>query len=112
MNCCNDYGKCDKNRDCPARQPAKVAVAKPLYRRCDVMGVCQSPDAECAANCLLHDPLPNQSFGLANRLTGDEHEEPIGWLETALMWAVMSLAVGLLLVLIGGAVGFLWGWLS
>jgi len=57
MSCC-DYNHCNQGRDCPVRaKPAdnQVATLRPMYRRCDVMGVCQSPDAECKANCLLHE---------------------------------------------------------
>jgi hypothetical protein len=65
MNCCDEYccnDGCNQGRNCPARKttqiiPAKVAKAKPMYRRCDVMGICQAPDAECAANCILHDTI-------------------------------------------------------
>jgi hypothetical protein len=60
MNCCDQYGACNQGRDCPVRtQPGSntVATLRPLYRRCDVMGVCQSPDAECQANCILHDAV-------------------------------------------------------
>ena len=60
MNCCDQYGACNQGRDCPVRsQPAdnQVATLRPMYRRCDVMGACQSPDAECKANCLLHDAV-------------------------------------------------------
>lgn len=66
MNCCDQSlpsgNGCNQGRECPARKtgqiiPAKVAVAKPMYRLCDIMGVCQSPDAECAANCILHDTI-------------------------------------------------------
>jgi hypothetical protein len=57
MSCC-DY-ECNQGRDCPVRAkppaPLPTAAPVPLYRRCDVHGVCQSPDAECNANCLLHD---------------------------------------------------------
>ena len=58
MSCC-DY-QCNQGRDCPVRTQAAsntVATLRPLYRRCDVMGVCQSPDAECKANCILHDAV-------------------------------------------------------
>lgn len=72
MNCCDQSltkgNGCNQGRQCPVRgqvssaQPvalpgaARVAVAKPLYRRCDVAGVCQSPDASCLADCLLASP--------------------------------------------------------
>ena len=92
MNCC-DY-ECNQGRDCPVRTPAKVATAKPLYRRCDVGGICPRPDANCKAECLLSAEL----------------DDGIGWLESAGMWTVLSLAVGLLLVLLGGAAGFVYGW--
>ena len=52
MSCC-DYNQCDQSRNCPVRAPAKVAVARPLYRRCDVGGVCPRPDAQCEAECEL-----------------------------------------------------------
>ena len=66
MSCC-DY-TCNQGRDCPVRtKPAsnQVATVRPLYRRCDVMGVCQSPDAECKANCRLHDAVtdPHMATG-------------------------------------------------
>jgi hypothetical protein len=63
MSCC-DYNHCNQGRDCPVRaKPAdnQVATLRPMYRRCDVMGVCQSPDAECKANCLLHDQTHAQT---------------------------------------------------
>jgi len=96
MSCCDDFGNCDQGRNCPVRAPAKVATAKPLYRRCDVGGICPRPDAKCQAECLL----------------SAEPDESIGWLESAVMWALLSLAVGLLLVLLGGAAGFVYGWLA
>jgi len=96
MSCCDDFGNCDQGRNCPVRAPAKVTVAKPLYRRCDVGGVCPRPDAQCRAECLL----------------STEPDNSIGWLESAVMWVVLSLAVGLLLVLLGGAAGFVYGWLA
>jgi len=49
MSCC-DY-QCNQGRNCPVRQPAKVATARPLYRRCDVGGACPQPDAQCQADC-------------------------------------------------------------
>jgi hypothetical protein len=91
MNCC-DY-QCNQGRDCPVRAPAKVATAKPLYRRCDIGGVCPRPDAQCEAECLL----------------STEPVEQIGWLEEVVMYTVMTLAVGLLLVLAAGAAGYVWG---
>jgi hypothetical protein len=90
MSCC-DY-QCNQGRDCPVRT-AKVATAKPLYRRCDVGGPCPRPDAQCEAECLL----------------SADYGEPISRLEEIVMYVVITLAVGLLLVLAGGAVGFLWG---
>jgi hypothetical protein len=51
MSCC-DY-QCNQGRDCPVRQPAKVATARPLYRRCDVGGACPQPDAQCQTDCEL-----------------------------------------------------------
>jgi hypothetical protein len=61
MSCCDDFGNCDQGRDCPVRQPAKVATARPLYRRCDVGGACFQPDAQCAAECKLA-PVDNSQL--------------------------------------------------
>ena len=95
MNCC-DYNQCNQGRNCPARAPAKVATAKPLYRRCDSGGPCPKPDAQCQAECLL---------------SADYYGEPISKTGEALMWLILTLAVGLLLVLTGGALGYIWGML-
>jgi len=94
MSCC-DY-QCNQGRDCPVRTiqaPAKVAVAWPLYRRCDIGGACPRPDVQCEAECLL----------------SAEPVEQIGKLEEVVMYTVMTLAVGLLLVLAAGAAGYVWG---
>ena len=94
MNCC-DYNDCNQGRDCPVRTPqapAKVAVANPLYRRCDIAGVCPQPDAECHERCLL----------------AAEDGESLTQMETVAIWLVTTLAVGLVLVLLGGVVGFLY----
>lgn len=89
MSCC-DY-KCDQGRSCPVRA-AKVATAKPLTRICDIGGTCPQTEP-CKAECLL----------------SADYGEPISRLEEVVMYIVITLAVGLLLVLAGGAVGFLWG---
>ena len=72
MSCC-DYNDCRQGRDCPVRAatPAanNVATLRPMYRRCDVMGVCQSPDAECQANCLLYDQVQPSMVAEPQRLT-------------------------------------------
>ena len=94
MSCC-DYNDCNQGRDCPARgaqAPAKVAVAKPLYRRCDIAGVCPKPDAECRERCLL----------------SPDDGQPLTQAENVAIWLVTALAGGLLLVLLGGVVGFLY----
>lgn len=96
MNCCNQYGQCNQGRDCPVRTtqaPAKVAIARPLYRRCDIAGVCPQPDAECHERCLL---------------ATDDNGEALTQMETVAIWLVTTLAVGLVLVLLGGVVGFLY----
>ncbi|MEY4345275.1 MAG: hypothetical protein RL032_1107 [Pseudomonadota bacterium] len=93
MSCC-DY-QCNQGRNCPVRKPAQVATAKPLYRRCDIGGACPRPDAKCETECLL----------------SNEPVEQIGWLEEAVMYTVMTLAVSLLLVIAGGAAGYVWGML-
>ena len=93
MSCC-DYN-CDQGRDCPVRgpqAPAKVATAKPLYRRCDIEGACPQPDDQCRERCML----------------AVHEDEPLGQLETVALWLVTTLAVGLVLVLLGGVVGYLW----
>lgn len=95
MSCC-DYNDCNQGRDCPARgtqAPAKVAVARPLYRRCDIDGVCKQPDAQCRERCLL---------------SSDEDGEVLTQLEQVVAWLVTTLAAGLVLVLLGGVVGYLY----
>ena len=91
MSCC-DY-QCNQGRDCPVRAPAKVATAKPLYRRCDSGGPCAKPDAQCQAECQL----------------SADYGEPLSAMEESAMWLILTAAVGLLLVLTGGALGYIWG---
>lgn len=85
MSCC-DYNDCRQGRDCPVRAPAKVAVARPLYRKCDVMGVCQSPDAECQANCRLHDAAAQPGMAPVNE--ADLTLDFVAW--TLVVTAVMA----------------------
>jgi hypothetical protein len=106
MNCCDQFGACNQGRDCPVRgqvssaQPvalpgaARVAVAKPLYRRCDVAGVCQSPDASCQADCLLASPP-----------VASGQDDPFG---EAAMRVVLVLLALLTLVVLAGVAGFAW----
>jgi hypothetical protein len=97
MSCCDDFGNCAQGRDCPVRSaqaaPAKVAIARPLYRRCDIDGVCKQPDAQCRERCLL---------------SSDEDGEVLTQLEQVVAWLVTTLAAGLVLVLLGGVVGYLY----
>jgi hypothetical protein len=93
MSCCDDFGNCDQGRDCPVRQPAKVATARPLYRRCDVMGVCQSPDAECQANCRLHDAVTDPHIATGAVLTDETAHIGLQFVGTVLVvTAVMATA--------------------
>ena len=96
MSCCDDFGNCDQGRDCPVRSapagPAKVAVARPLYRRCDIAGACPQPDAQCRERCLL----------------AADDEQPLSQAENVAIWLVIALAMSLLLVLLGGVVGYFW----
>jgi hypothetical protein len=66
-------------------------IAKPLYRRCDSLGICPKPDAECRERCL----------------TSNQDEEMSGT-ETVVIWAVITLIIGLLLMVLGGMTGYLW----
>jgi hypothetical protein len=110
MNCCDQSlpkgNGCNQGRQCPVRgqvgsaQPvalpgaARVAVAKPLYRRCDVAGVCQSPDASCLADCLLASPP-----------VASGQDDALG--DTAMR--VVLVLLGLLtLVVLAGVAGFAW----
>lgn len=110
MNCCDQSlpksNGCNQGRQCPVRcqvsstQPvalpgaARVAVAKPLYRRCDVMGVCQQPDASCQADCLLASPP-----------VAAGQDDALG--DTAMR--VVLVLLGLLtLVVLAGVAGFAW----
>jgi len=93
MSCC-DYN-CDQERNCPVRTtqtPAKVATARPLYRRCDIDGACKQPNDQCRERCLL----------------AIDHGESLTQMEQVVIWLVTTLAVGLVLVLLGGVVGYLW----
>ena len=84
MNCCDQYGTCNQGRDCPVRshtiQPAqpgvaRVAVARPVYTRCDVIGKCQA-DTACVSHCqlwtgqLLADQTLDADFERADRRLG------------------------------------------
>jgi hypothetical protein len=91
MNCCDQYGACNQGRDCPVRaKPANntVATLRPLYRRCDVMGVCQSPDAECKANCRLHDAVAETGPEMAPVKEVDLTLDFVAW--TLVVTAVMA----------------------
>ena len=110
MNCCDQSltkgNGCNQGRQCPVRgqvsstQPvalpgaARVAVARPLYRRCDVAGVCQSPDARCLADCLLASPP-----------VASGPDDPFG---EAAMRVVLVLLALLSLVVLAGVAGFAW----
>ncbi len=109
MNCCDQSmtsGKsCNQGRECPVRQqqpaPARVATARPLsrplYRRCDVMGVCQSPDAACQVDCLLLlKPGPQ-----AGDQADDQSMDPV-------MWLLLVLIVLLTVAIVAGLFGFAW----
>ena len=84
--CCNNG--CNQGRDCPARKPvqagpAKVAVAKPMYRRCDVLGVCQRQHGQCASHCELYDTIePDPADTILDRLM------------TALAFALSAVVLG------------------
>lgn len=121
MNCCDQSmtsGKsCNQGRECPVRQqqpaPARVATARPLsrplYRRCDVMGVCQSPDAACEVDCLLllkpgpqaYDVIQRQIDDQASDQAGDQGMDPV-------MWLLLVLIVLLTVAIAAGLFGFAW----
>lgn len=59
MNCCDQSLKktsCNQGRDCPVRDAAQVAKAKPIYTRCDLVGACQG-DTPCPTYCKIWDDL-------------------------------------------------------
>ncbi|NDH54855.1 MAG: hypothetical protein EBY24_23435, partial [Betaproteobacteria bacterium] len=64
---------------------AKVATARPLYRRCDIVGACPQPDAECRERCVL----------------AADDGESLTQIEQVVIWLVTTLAVGLLLLVLG-----------
>lgn len=94
----------------PRNAPVTVAKARPL-RRCEEMGVCMHPGAECRTNCRLHEPLDapgNPQDALSQRLQGQADEEAAG-LELLLSW-LLVLVVAVMVVALGGVlVGFAWG---
>lgn len=100
MSCC-DYNQCNQGRDCPVRAatPAanNVATLRPMYRRCDVMGVCQSPDAECKANCRLHDAVAEPALDF------QPWRQPLAhsWGDWALLVAVAAAAAGTVSFVLG-----------
>lgn len=114
MNCCDQSlpkgNGCNQGRQCPVRgqvgstQPvalpvaARVAVAKPLYRRCDLMGVCQSPDAACQAECLMVLKTVQQAEPADDELSIDQ----------LVMRVLLVLVVALTVVIVAGLSGFAW----
>ena len=92
--CCNNG--CNQGRDCPARKPgqtspAKVAVAKPMYRRCDVLGVCQNQHGQCASHCELYDEIePDPTDTKLNRVM------------TWLAFALSAIVLGAVLAFLSG----------
>ena len=102
MNCCDQSmpnNGCDQGRNCPARNaPAIVATARPLYRRCDLMGVCQSPDAACKAECLMVLKTVQQAEPVDDELSIDQ----------LVMRVLLVLVVALTVVIVAGLSGFAW----
>ena len=49
MNCCNDFGTCTQDQDCPVREAATVAPSKAPVRKytCAQLGVCQGHQPPC-----------------------------------------------------------------
>lgn len=101
MNCCDEFGNCNQGRDCPVRKgqaqaqaPAnRIATLRPMYRRCDSLGVCQSPDEACQGGCMLD-----------TAVYADQTREDY------LVMRVLLVLIGLLtLTIIAGVVGFAYG---
>lgn len=111
MNCCDQSLKngksCNQGRECPVRQqlpaPARVATARPLYRRCDLMGVCQAPDASCQAECLMvRNPFKQAEVELVR--PGHDDDQGID----LVMVVMVALIVLLTVVIVAGLSGFAW----